>query len=188
MEGDLTPNFMSHHIDGGPRIFVACLSSHHAGMQHGRWLDAAQETDELREEIALMLEDSPTPNAREWAIHDHEGFSPLTLDEHEDLGEVNEAARLIADYGPIAAHILVFEGGFGQHEPARAALEKRYIGAYGSAADWVDEQIETGAYGPVDRRLLPYIDRERLALDQHLGSELESFDVDGIIHLFRPAN
>ena len=60
-----------------PRIYVACLSSYNAGRLHGRWIDCDQTAEEIREEIRLMLEESPEPWAEEWAIHDYEGFGGL---------------------------------------------------------------------------------------------------------------
>ncbi len=187
MEGDLTPIFMSHSNESGPRVYVACLSSYNAGILHGRWFDAARETEELREEITLMLEESPTPIAEEWAIHDHEGFSPLSVSEHEDLDQLCEAAKLITEYGSIAAHLMDLEGGFGCHETARKGLEERYIGAHSSVADWVEEQLDEGLHAEIPEHLRPYIDGDRLARDIELSGDIDSFDVEGTVHLFYPS-
>lgn len=45
-----------------PRIYVACLASYNNGDLHGAWIDAAQEADTIREEIANMLSHSKHPN------------------------------------------------------------------------------------------------------------------------------
>ena len=42
------------HLSGTPRIYVASLSDYNAGHLHGRWIDADQDPDAIREEIAAM--------------------------------------------------------------------------------------------------------------------------------------
>ncbi len=53
----------------GPRIYVACLAAYNNGHLHGRWIDAAQDAEDIQSEISEMLSASPIPNAEEWAIH-----------------------------------------------------------------------------------------------------------------------
>ena len=60
-------------IAATPRIYVASLSDYNTGRLHGRWIDASQPADAIREEIALMLAESKEPIAKEWAIHDYGG-------------------------------------------------------------------------------------------------------------------
>ena len=175
---------MSESVGPEPRIYVACLASYNAGRLHGRWLDATQEADELREEIKLMLEDSPVPRAEEWAIHDHEGFSPLKLGEHADLETVSLAAQLIAEYRELAAHVLADLGGIGQHEAAREALENLYIGAYSCVSDWVEELLDDGIYGPINDKLRAYIASDRLARDMELSGDIQTFEIGSEHHLF----
>lgn len=183
-EGALTPNHMLNDDGPKPRVYVACLASYNRGILFGRWLDAAQEADELREEIRLMLEDSPIPNAKEWAIHDHEGFSPLTVGEYENLTNVTQAAKLITDHREVAAHVLLDVGGFGEHKTAREALENLYIGAYDSVSDWVEELLDEGVYGPINQKLRAYIASDRLARDLELSGDIQSFEVAAQVHLF----
>jgi antirestriction protein len=45
-----------------PRIYCADLSSYGAGVLHGAWIDADQDADDIRAEIADMLRKSPHPN------------------------------------------------------------------------------------------------------------------------------
>jgi antirestriction protein len=45
-----------------PRIYCADLSSYGAGVLHGAWIDANQDADDIRAEIADMLRKSPHPN------------------------------------------------------------------------------------------------------------------------------
>lgn len=47
------------------RIYVACLASYNAGRLHGAWIDATQDADDIRREIAeKVLRTSPCPNVR----------------------------------------------------------------------------------------------------------------------------
>lgn len=46
------------------RIYAACLASYNAGRLHGRWIDADEGVDHIRDEIAAMLRESPFPNVR----------------------------------------------------------------------------------------------------------------------------
>lgn len=51
-----------------PRVYVASLADCNAGRLHGRWIDADQSADAIREQIAEMLAESKEPIAEEWAI------------------------------------------------------------------------------------------------------------------------
>lgn len=92
-----------------PRIYVACLSAYNNGYLHGWWIDADQEPDTLELDIEDMLAESPMDDAEEWAIHDFENFSPIHIDEHEDLDKLCQWANLISSHreerGAIAAYI-----------------------------------------------------------------------------------
>ncbi|MCB9716996.1 MAG: antirestriction protein ArdA [Myxococcales bacterium] len=170
-------------MDSGPRIYVACLASYNAGRLHGRWLEAAQELDDLREEIRLMLEESPVPHAEEWAIHDHEGFSPISIGEYEDLEQVTDLAKLIVEHGPIAAHVVDSLGGLAYLEEASQALQDNYIGSYGSLSDWIEECLDEGIYGPVNEKLRRFLDTERMGREAEIGGDIQTFEVEGQVHL-----
>lgn len=45
-----------------PRIYVACLASYNNGTLHGKWIDAAQDADDIQTEIRAMLRESKYPN------------------------------------------------------------------------------------------------------------------------------
>lgn len=91
-----------------PRIYVASLTDYNAGRLHGVWIDATDDPDTIAEHIAAMLAASPTVAAypidgpaEEYAVHDYDGFGPLTgqLGEYADLGRLHAVARLIAEHG-----------------------------------------------------------------------------------------
>ena len=70
---------MTNLSDSNPRIYVACLAAYNNGYLHGAWIEADQDADEIRDEIAAMLARSPIEHAEEYAIHDYEGFEGVTI-------------------------------------------------------------------------------------------------------------
>ena len=105
----LLPGGMSEEI----RIYVADLAAYHNGKLHGVWIDATQELDDIRDQINVMLAESPEGFAEEYAIHDYEGLG-----------------------GELLSH-------FGGHlEDARKAMEENYSGCYKSLADYAEELTE----------------------------------------------
>lgn len=44
-----------------PRVYIADLAAYNSGILHGKWVDA-DDADILRDEIAVMLRQSPCPN------------------------------------------------------------------------------------------------------------------------------
>jgi antirestriction protein len=121
-----------------PRIYVACLSAYNNGHLHGWWIDADQEPDALSLDIEEMLADSPMDDAEEWAIHDFLNFSPISLDEHEDIEKVCQWANLINEHtddrGAIAAYISWAEDA--GLEVTSEEFESRYCGHWESGEDF----------------------------------------------------
>ncbi|KKL79783.1 hypothetical protein LCGC14_2011310 [marine sediment metagenome] len=116
------------------RIYVACLASYNAGKLHGEWIDANQSAEEIGEEVATMLKESPEPNAEEWAIHDYEGFGDLMLSEHESFETIASIAERVEKHGePWLAYVgevgLMYADEF----------EDAYCGEWDSFKDYVEE-------------------------------------------------
>ncbi|MDT0495824.1 antirestriction protein ArdA [Algiphilus sp. W345] len=128
------------------RIYVACLATYNNGILHGRWIDACQDDDDIRGEIAAMLAASPIAGAEEYAIHDHEGFEGASVSEYAGIDEVTE---LLAYFGDL--------------DDARTAMEDHYAGVYRSVADVAEEL--TGETTEIPDNLRFYIDCERMARD-----------------------
>ncbi len=101
-QSSLNPKYLA----GTPRIYVASLADYNSGRLHGRWIDAGQSAEAIREQIAEMLAESKEPIAEEWAIHDYEGFGDLGLSEWQDIDKVAEVAFLIGEHGPVFASLL----------------------------------------------------------------------------------
>jgi len=86
-------------IANTPRIYVASLADYNAGRLHGRWIDADQPIQVIREEIAAMLAESKEHfGAEERAIHDHENVGGLSLSK-SDEGDLHELALGLGDDG-----------------------------------------------------------------------------------------
>ena len=75
-----------------PRIYVACLASYNNGDLFGRWIDLTTlcDGDDLKEQIAEVLESSPAPGAEEYAVHDSEGLPSWLRSEWPDLNVLME--------------------------------------------------------------------------------------------------
>jgi antirestriction protein len=68
------------------------LADYNAGRLRGRWIDANQPADAIREEVAQMLAESKESIAEDYAIHDYEYFGDLELSECTGIDQVAEAA------------------------------------------------------------------------------------------------
>jgi antirestriction protein len=73
-----------------PKIYVACLAAYNNGKLHGKWIDAAQDADDIQSEVDDMLKTSPEPGAEEWAeeyLEDTGAFTdvPETLRRYFDF-------------------------------------------------------------------------------------------------------
>src|SRR5712692_5350153 len=83
----------------GPRIYVASLSDYNDGRLHGAWIDAAQETEQLHQDVDALLARSPSGHAEEFAVHDFEGFGQYPVDEYDSLDRLGRIARGICEHG-----------------------------------------------------------------------------------------
>lgn len=81
------------------RIYVADLAAYNNGRLHGAWIDATQDAEDIAAEVRAMLAKSPEPGAEEWAIHDFEGFAPLSLSEYDSFERVSAIAQGIEKHG-----------------------------------------------------------------------------------------
>ncbi|MCX5644494.1 MAG: antirestriction protein ArdA [Phycisphaerae bacterium] len=98
------------HSTETPRTYVASLADYNAGHLHGRWIDADQPAETIREQIAQMLAESKEPIAEEWTIHDYENFGDLRLSEFEDIDRIAETAYLMTEHGSVFASLLAYLG------------------------------------------------------------------------------
>jgi len=156
----------------GPRIYVACLAAYNNGHLHGRWIDAAQDAEDIQSEISEMLSTSPIPHSEEWAIHDYEGFEGAELTEYSSIETVVKLAGFVAAHGELGGKLLAHFGS--DLEDAEAAFEN-YAGQHKSLADFVQELTEETTEIP--QSLVYYIDYAAMARDVELNGDLFTIEL-----------
>lgn len=167
-------------LDDTPRIYVACLAAYNNGKLHGAWIDASQEPEAILEAVQTMLKASPERGAKEWSIHDYEGFHSIKLSEWEGFAEVHAYATFIEEHGRLGAEVHNY---YGDLKEAQAALNDRYPGCYPSIADFAQELTE--ATTTIPQNLAYYIDYERMARDMEMSGDILTVETDdGMVHMF----
>lgn len=165
-----------------PRIYVACLAAYNSGILHGAWIDADQDADDIRDEIAEMLARSPIKDAEEYAIHDYEGFESITICECAGIEMVARMAAFIVERGALGAGLLdEFNGDMDQ---AEAAMQDCYHGEFASLADFMEELTrESGTSIPTV--LEYYIDWKAMARDAEMSGEFFTIETaHDEVHVF----
>lgn len=162
-----------------PRIYVACLASYNSGILYGRWIDADQDADVIREEIADMLKGSPEPGAEEWAIHDHEGFHPYKVSEYESIDDIARLAEGIREHGRVFPALVEH---LGDLDDAAVAMRDCYHGEWNSLDEYVEDYYRSGHKIP--ESLEYYVDWEAMARDWEMNGEIYSVEANGKIHVF----
>ena len=172
---------MTNVSDSNPRIYVACLASYNNGHLHGAWIDADQDADAIRDEIAAMLARSPIENAEEYAIHDYEGFEGVTIHEYAGIERVARIAAFISEHGALGAGLLAeFSDDIDQ---AEAALQDCYHGQFASLADFMEEVTTESVTIPDAVRY--YVDWEAMARDAEMSGEFFTIETaHDEVHVF----
>jgi antirestriction protein len=154
-----------------PRIYVACLAAYNNGILHGKWIDADQTADELREAIQAMLAASPESGAEEWAIHEYEGFGSLRLGEYESLERVATIAAGIAEHGDAFSAWLSYDES--QDATDMQSFEDAYRGEWDSLRAYAEDYAEsTGLYDDAEKSGSPYVVVDIEMLTRDLDIEL----------------
>lgn len=172
---------MTNISDSNPRIYVACLAAYNNGYLHGAWIDAGQDADQIREEIAAMLARSPVEDAEEYAIHDYEGFEGVSISEYAGIDSVALMAKFIAEHGALGAGLLEQFGG--DMDQAESTLEDCYHGQFASLADYMEELTTESVTIPEALRY--YVDWDAMARDAEMGGDLFTIETaHGEVHVF----
>ena len=159
---------MTYVSDSNPRIYVACLAAYNNGYLHGAWIDADQDADAIREEIAAMLARSPVEGAEEYAIHDYEGFEGVSISEYAGIDTVAQMGAFITEHGALGAGLLEQFGG--DMDQAETALQDCYHGQFACLADYMEELTTESITIPEVLRY--YIDWNAMARDAEMGGDL----------------
>ena len=122
------------------RIYVASLAAYNSGTLHGAWidLDDCTDVDDIQTAVAAMLADDPH-HGEEWAIHDHEGFEGITINEYESFDNVLMHSQMLAERGPAWA---AFVGYVGAQSATAEGFEDAAMGEYSSGADFAQGMAE----------------------------------------------
>lgn len=170
-----------------PRIYVASLAAYNAGRLHGRWIDANQDADIIRDQIADMLTSSPDyDGCDEWAIHDHEGLG--SIGESEDIDRVAAIGQAVADAGDNALALLAWLG----NEPGRDPddFADVFRGSWDTLADYVQQLWDDIGYD-ADKAAAGqwwhparYVDWDRMARDLELSGDVETIRHPGGLFVF----
>ncbi len=168
----------------GPQIYVASLTDYNSGRLHGSWVDATTGADQIHTDINEMLNQSPEPDAEEWAIHDHQGFGPWTPGEHESIDTIARIAEGIEEHGD-AYPALAAELGTDELE----RFDDIYLGHWPSMTAYADEILDDLI--DLDRHIpdwiAPYVRVDTDAYARDLATELHTVTAtDGGIHIFQP--
>lgn len=169
---------MTYQESFEPQVYIQCLACYNAGRLNGRYIDANQDPDSIREEVAALLEDCSGGSHEEWAVHDYDNM-PSILGEYPSLEEISEVAELITEHGKLA--IRVFEE-LDILEATREALKDHYLGCFKSVEDYAYEFIND-TY-ELNEFLGRYFDYRSFARDLELGGDIFTVEFDGDVHVF----
>lgn len=165
-------------------IYVASLVDYNSGVHHGRWIDCLNDPDEVRDQIAAMLAESPTARrygetAEEWAIHADGGWHGLHINESEDLDALCELAETLGEHGEALAEYL-------DHLGTRDAsgFEDAYCGTYDSELDYAYELADELIPHDAPDFLTRYFDYEAFSRDLFMSDNF-SVRVSGGVAIFR---
>jgi antirestriction protein len=96
----LPPGGIERRCGDGPAIYVACLASYNAGRLFGSWLDLSDgpDADDIRTAIAAVIQESPAPDAEEYAIHDNQLLPTfLARTEWPDIDELAAYCQIVSE-------------------------------------------------------------------------------------------
>lgn len=159
-------------------IWIGCLATYDAGRLHGRWFDAAVESEVLHGAAAQVVASSPIPNAEDYYIGDYEGFYEVNV-EGASIETVARVARLIAEHGEPFAKWLVYQG-LEQIDYVEQNFEDFYLGEYPSREQYVEHVLrETEAYRFLESA--PEYLRDFISVDLEAVADL--FESEGLLVL-----
>jgi antirestriction protein len=172
-----------------PRVYVACLAAYNSGRLHGRWIDANQHADDIRDQIDAMLGASPDfDGSCEWAIHDHEGLG--AIGENEDIDRVSAIGQAVAAAGDDAPALLAWLSA----EPGRdpEGFADVFRGSWDNLAEYVEQlwddmghnQEAEKAAGGAWWHPAHYVDWGRMARDLEISGDVETIRHPSGVYVF----
>lgn len=175
-----------------PMIYVACLAAYNAGILHGWWIDANQDSDDILADIQEMLDDSPIDGAEEWAIHDFDNFGFIRISEHEKLETVAQWGQLIGE-NPNEEQAICHYIQYAKEkdvEPCSEHFQETYYGFFSSMKDFAQSDLIADLYDYENfRKTQPfwsqYIDWEYLAQELDTANDFYFSESTSGIYVFQ---
>jgi len=148
------------------QLYIANLAQYNAGRLVGRWIDADQDADDIRTEIAEFLEST---GGEEWACHDYDGL-PSSLGEWPDLDQVSTAASLVEEHDDAGRAYLEL---FDSEQWSQDDFLERYVGEFETRAALAEDLLEsTGELSEMPERLAYYFDFDSYGRDMEVGGDV----------------
>lgn len=169
-----------------PRIYVACLASYNAGILHGEWITLDGSID-IGDAIKAMLAASPSDDAEEYAVHDHESCGQLS--EYAGMDSLNNIAEA---YRSAEANTVDWElfCEFCSHlgkdlcSEEISSYEDCFAGSSTNLVSWCQEFLEeTGQLESIPENLRFYFDYEAYARDIEIN-DVFTIKHNGETHVF----
>jgi hypothetical protein len=174
-----------------PEIWVGATSDYDGERRYGGWLDAAQDTGALHEQIRAIIDRTPDPLRQSWHIQDVRGFGWWHPERRYGLPTVNRIARGIAYYGaPYSALVDLV----GAESPAAGSerFEDSYLGDWPTMRSFVEQFAEQAGW---QRRLQqlpegmrPYVDLDFDRMIRIARRDLAVVEHSSGLWVFQPRN
>lgn len=170
------------------RIYVADLAAYNDGELRGCYIELGADTtaDEIQEQIAKMLKDSPY-HGEEWAVHDYDGdIAGLAsvLGEWPDLERLAHVGNMAAKHGPAYVAYTLHEG-----LDYADDFEDVYCGEWESEEQYAEDMADDcGLVAEMGNNpLAPYIDWEAFARDLFMTDYYSVQTPSYLVYVFRRA-
>ena len=160
------------------KIYLACLALYNASsldgksiVQSGKWVtvedgDTADSIiDDVKEYLVEVNKLDDDEALEEFAIHDHEGFCDMDINEYTGLDEICEAAEYLNEDD---AHYYVALKKYGVADDladAKEYHENNFMGEWPSESDYAEHAVEEGLMGEIPTNIANYIDYDSLGRD-----------------------
>ena len=127
----------------------------------------------------------PFRSAEEFAIHDHEGFDGLAVEEYTPIIEIAEMVEFLDDHNDNGAVEAAATFCCDIAEIKRAITD-RYAGTWDNKEDWAEQYLsDTGALAGLPENLKYYFNYEAFARDCELNGDMTfAEDSSGNVHAF----
>ena len=158
-----------------PKIYVRSLAAYNAGIEHGAWIDAAQDEEDALAEIYEVLRGSPVAGAEEWEIVDSKGF--FSYDPTgKSLSEICEVALKLEELDESMGELLCLLLDDYDLDCAIERIEDNFFGVYDSKLDYVQQFMqETGAFEGAPEILERFFDYDSYLYDLELSGDVQFY-------------